>query len=126
MFEIRNRKFDFLGSGKVFMTRKLMLQKEVKRMVGILVKKYQPQKVILFGSFVHGDVHEWSDLDIVIVRETDKRIYDRIAEVVELCKPVVAVDFIVYTPKEFEQMQIEEPFVHDEIVEKGKILYEAA
>lgn len=108
------------------MTRKQRLQKEIKRIVEVLVKNYHPEKVILFGSLVSGEVHEWSDVDIVVVKNTSARIYDRIGEVVKLCRPKIAVDFIIYTPEEFERIQKEEMFVKEEIVEKGEILYEAA
>ena len=106
------------------MTRRQILKNEVKRITNVLIKKYRPQKIILFGSLVRPKVHQWSDIDLVVVKKTKKRIYDRIGEVVSLCDPEVAVDFIVYTPEEFEKMGKEEPFVYNEVVENGKILYE--
>ena len=108
------------------MTQKQKLENEVKRIADILIKEYNPIKIVLFGSLASGKVHEWSDIDIAVVKETDKRIYDRIGEVISLCKSREAVDFIVYTPEEFEEMQRIEPFVQEEIVNKGKVLYEAA
>ena len=108
------------------MTQKQKLENEVKRIADILIKEYNPIKIVLFGSLASGKVHEWSDIDIAVVKETDKRIYDRIGEVISLCKSREAVDFKVYTPEEFEEMQRIEPFVQEEIVNKGKVLYEAA
>jgi predicted nucleotidyltransferase len=34
---------------------------------------YKPEKVILFGSFAEDDIHEWSDIDMVIIKETSLR-----------------------------------------------------
>ncbi len=104
--------------------RKKLLQKELKRMVTVLKEKYHPQKIILFGSFADGELKEWSDIDILIVKNTHQRLIDRIGKVIDICNPKIATDFIVYTPLEFRQLSKIEPFVQKEIVEKGKVLYE--
>ncbi len=104
--------------------RKDLLQEELARILSVLKEKYRPQKVLLFGSLAEGKVDEWSDLDLLVVKNSRKRFLDRIGEVLDLCSPSVGTDFIVYTPEEFKTMVEEEPFVRDEIVGKGKVLYE--
>lgn len=104
--------------------RKRLLQDELERILLLLKEKYRPQKVILFGSLAEGKVDEWSDLDLLVVKKSRKRFIDRIGEVLDLCTPSVGTDFIVYTPEEFKMMVEEEPFVRDEIVGKGRVLYE--
>jgi len=87
--------------------------------------EYNPEKVILFGSLADGDVGEWSDLDLVIVKETSKTFLQRLREVALLCRPTVGVDFLVYTPQEFADMIADgNPFIIEEVVRKGKVLYE--
>ncbi len=44
--------------------RKAALEAELKRILPIIIEKYQPEKIILFGSLATGDVHEWSDIDL--------------------------------------------------------------
>jgi hypothetical protein len=44
--------------------------------------------------------------------------------VLELLKPQVDVDVLVYTPREFEQLSQERAFVRQEIVTKGRVVYE--
>jgi hypothetical protein len=44
--------------------------------------------------------------------------------VLELLKPQVGVDVLVYTPEEFEQLSKERAFVRQEIVAKGRVIYE--
>lgn len=99
------------------------LRKEAVRIAEVLAKNYQPEKIILFGSAVSGRVGEWSDLDMVIIKKTNKRFCDRIAEVLSLSEPKEAVDFLVYTPEEFEDMAGWNYFVKDEIIDKGETLY---
>ena len=99
-------------------------QQELKRIVSVLVKKYQPLKIILFGSALTGKTHQWSDLDLVVIKKTKKRFSDRIGELISLSEPKVPTDFLVYTPEEFEKMSQDNYFIQDEILKKGKTLYE--
>ena len=101
------------------------LNKALKQILETLITEYQPEKVILFGSMATGQVGEWSDLDLVIIKETTKPFIQRSEEVALLCMAPVGVDYLVYTPAEFEQMIAEEnPFIVKEILNQGKILYE--
>jgi predicted nucleotidyltransferase len=103
--------------------REILLQKELDRMVKILKQKYCPQKIILFGSLANGKLKDWSDLDLLIIKGTHRRLIDRIEEVIRMCRPKVATDFIIYTREEFEELSRNESFVRKEIIEKGRILY---
>jgi len=93
-------------------------------MLFILKTEYKPEKIILFGSLADGNVKEWSDIDLLIVKKSKKRFLDRIGEIIELCSPSVGTDFIVYTPEEFRRLAEEEPFIQEEILKKGTVLYE--
>ncbi|MGQ9623573.1 MAG: nucleotidyltransferase domain-containing protein [Candidatus Caldatribacteriaceae bacterium] len=104
--------------------RKILLEEELSRMVAILVEKYQPEKIVLFGSLAEGHVHEWSDIDLLIIKETNKRPTERVLEVVQLVQPRVGIDLFVYNPSEIETMLEEKvSFVYD-IMKTGKVLYE--
>ena len=105
--------------------RKQRRERELMRVVDVIVRHYHPRKILLFGSLATGDVHEWSDVDIVIVMDTKARLIDRIGEVLSLCRPRVAMDFLVYTPEEFDRLARDEQFVQEEIVERGRVLYAA-
>ena len=41
-----------------------------------------------------------------------------------LLRPRIGLDLLVYTPDEFEQLCRERPFFRDEVLGKGKVLYE--
>lgn len=105
--------------------RKKDLKRELKRIVDVLVRNYSPEKIILFGSLAQGDVHEWSDIDLVIIKETEERFIKRLHNVRLMTRPTEAVDFIVYTPREISGMQKEgRRFLIKEILERGQVLYE--
>lgn len=46
----------------------------------IIIKKYKPEKIILFGSLATGKVHEWSDIDLAIIKETPLNYFERLLE----------------------------------------------
>jgi predicted nucleotidyltransferase len=107
------------------MDRKAQLEQELKRATDILVREYQPQRMILFGSLATGQVHEWSDIDLAIVKETSRRFIDRIGDVLQLTHPQVGFNVVVYTPQEVDQMSASDHYFWvDEIVKKGKVLYD--
>jgi hypothetical protein len=80
------------------------------------------------GDFIrdsgHGQVHEWSDIDLVVIEQTQLPFFQRIKKIRKLIKPKVGMDIMVYTPDEFDQLCIDRPFFREEIVAKGKIVYE--
>lgn len=106
--------------------RKTLLLRELDRIVKALKDDYGAQKIILFGSLADGQIHEWSDIDLTVVRETDKKGPDRFIEVVDLCRWKVATHVIVYTPEEFERLEADPTsFLNTEVLSKGKVLYAA-
>jgi predicted nucleotidyltransferase len=105
-------------------SRQALLQAELTRFLPLLLEHYHPERVLLFGSLAHGNTGDWSDIDLVIVKETEKHFLDRTKDVMQLLKPRVGVDILVYTPAEFAQLSQERAFVRDEIMGKGKVLYE--
>lgn len=104
--------------------RQRLLKRELARWKPLLIKHLNPEKIILFGSLPNQAVHEWSDVDLVIIQQTELPFTKRIREVLLLLQPKVGVDLLIYTPDEFEQMSKERLFVQKEILKKGKVIYE--
>jgi predicted nucleotidyltransferase len=105
--------------------RQQKLAAALDHIMQVLTTQYHPEKVILFGSLAEGTAHEWSDIDLVIIKDTPLPFLQRLKEVALLCLAPVGVDYLVYTPNEFTQMITENnPFIVKEVVQKGKVLYE--
>jgi predicted nucleotidyltransferase len=47
-----------------------------------LLKNYDPEKIILFGSYARGDADEYSDYDIIVIKSTDKPFLERLQDMV--------------------------------------------
>ncbi len=93
-----------------------------------LLAEYDPIKVILFGSYAHGHPDRDSDIDLLIIKETDQRLIDRWVEVQGLLTGLhrhLPVETLVLTPAELdERLRIGDQFIMD-IMERGKVLYAA-
>lgn len=112
------------GQRKYSFERKKLLKQEMDRCLSLLRKLGTPEKVILFGTLAKGLVHEWSDIDLVIVERTQLPFFQRIKKVRKLLQPKVGMDIMVYTPEEFDQLCADRPFFREEIIGKGEIVYE--
>ncbi len=77
-----------------------LLAESLDELLPVLIEEYDPDKVVLFGSMARGNVAEWSDLDLLIVKETDEPFLERSVRVALLCRAMVGVDYLVYTPAE--------------------------
>ncbi len=99
-------------------------QKELERILQAL-RLYRPQRVILFGSFARGDDHGLSDVDLLIIKETDRPFVERIGEVLALCDSSLPIEPLVYTPAEFARLVEERnPFI-EQVLREGKVIYES-
>ena len=103
-------------------SRAMRLNSELNRIVEIL-KTRGVEKVILFGQLVDGRVGSTSDIDLIIVENTDKRFLDRLGDVYSAVQPRVATDLLVYTPDELERLVEESSFVREAVL-RGRVVYE--
>lgn len=50
-----------------------LYQEEIKKITTKIVKKYKPEKIILFGSFTWGKPTKDSDVDLLIIKNIKKK-----------------------------------------------------
>lgn len=104
-------------------------KKEIERLVQVIKDKYQPEKIILFGSAAHSDMNASSDIDLLIIKPSQKKRYYRAQDVFTILKDTkrtLPLDAIVLTPEEFEQGRQAKRYFIRQIVKEGKVLYEAS
>ena len=90
-----------------------------------IVSGFSPQKIILFGSYATGNPNNDSDLDLLIIKDTDLPRHKRSFEIQKsLIGSMIPMDILVYTSKEFElEKNIKNSFLYSAI-QTSKILYE--
>ena len=103
------------------------IKEEIKKIIEQIKDKYKPKKIILFGSFAWGKPNKNSDIDLLIIKDTKKDYYQRIPEVRSLLHNIDrAFDILVMTQKEVaKRLKLGDFFIED-ILKKGKVIYEAS
>ena len=102
------------------------LQKVIRRIVEALTKEYQPERIILFGSYVSGKPRPDSDIDLLIIKETERPFFDRLTEVRRIASDArrgYPFDPLVMTPKELKTKLARGDQFFEEIMSTGSVLY---
>jgi uncharacterized protein len=101
------------------------LEADLDWLVGRIRDGYEPEKIILFGSLARGDTHEWSDIDLIVVKDTDASYGQRVKELLPVLRGWRGgADIIVYSLEEYTRAREQgSPFL-SEAQGDGVILYE--
>ena len=102
-----------------------VVERKLKEITEKIVKEYQPEKIILFGSWAWGTPHPDSDVDLLIVLRSSKPRLERERELNVILYPrEMPLDLIVYTPDELEQSisKNRNLFIED-VIRNGRVLY---
>ena len=101
--------------------------------IDVLQKKFQPlfkehniQKAILFGSLARNEASRHSDIDLILIKNTHLRFFDRYEGILvsfSQALPEWDVDILIYTPEELAKIS-HRHFIK-RALEEGKILYES-
>lgn len=99
-------------------------QKKLDQVVKLIVKKFKPEKIILFGSYAWGKPTKDSDVDLFIIKKTDD-IMQTEMEIDGSIRPrPFPIDLIVYHPENVKKRIKMNDFFIKDVTFKGKILYE--
>lgn len=100
----------------------------IRQIVDKLERDYKPRKIILFGSYAYGNPGPDSDIDLLIIKDTEERFIDRCFKVRRVLSDptrMFPLEIVVLTPDEISQrLAIGDQFI-EEIIEKGEVLYAA-
>jgi predicted nucleotidyltransferase len=102
-----------------------MDQEQLQKVAAIIAEKFNPVRIILFGSHARGAATEDSDLDLFVEMETDRRPPERAIEVSAMfgLRPW-PLDVVVYTPSEVARLRGIQGTLLSVIEAEGKVLYE--
>ena len=107
------------------MPRTEVTQEVLDGIVERIVAAFHPHKIILFGSYAKGNAREDSDVDLLVIMDSDERPARRCMRVSEVAGlPEIPKDILVRTPEEIKQrLEINDFFIMD-ILQTGRVLYE--
>ncbi len=104
----------------------MVKRSQIRAFSEAIVRRFHPQRIVLFGSYAYGNPTEHSDVDLLVImprmRERGERISVRIRHTIPRDFPL---DLLVRTPADIaKRLRWGDPFI-TELFEKGQVLYEA-
>jgi len=96
------------------------VQRFIEQVLPRLWRAIRPQRMILFGSRIRGEVRPGSDLDVIVVAEAFQGMsfFERMPYLLRLADFDKHIDFFCYTPEEFQRIQARS-FIIEEAVRTG-------
>ncbi len=100
---------------------------KINEIVYRIASKFNPERIILFGSYANGTQKEDSDIDLLIIQETDLPPQKRGFEIrMSLIGSMMPFDILIYTKSEYEQEKENRFSFLNSAIKNAKVLYERA
>ena len=91
-----------------------------------IAREFQPERIILFGSYAYGTPSTDSDVDILVVMPFKGKAARKALDILSKVKPGFPIDLLVRTPEQVRERLANNDFFMREIFARGQVLYEAA
>lgn len=99
--------------------------KKIELVTDTLVREFNPEKVILFGSWAWGNPTADSDVDLFVIKDTEDSTRELAREINGSISPrPFPIDVIVYRPEQVEASLESGNFFIEDIITNGRILYD--
>ena len=109
------------GNGK----RARISQRAINAVARRIAEKFDPEQIVLFGSYAYGKPHPYSDVDLLVVMKTQARARVKQLEIARALSPhQFGMDILVRSPQQLKERLAMGDYFLREILTKGKILYE--
>jgi predicted nucleotidyltransferase len=90
-----------------------------------IAEKFQPERIILFGSYASGKPTEDSDVDLLVILPFEELPVEKAIAIRQQIKAPFPLDLMARTPQQIQQrMEMGDFFIQD-IMKNGRVLYEA-
>lgn len=100
-------------------------RRAINDIVKHIANKFDPERIILFGSYAYGKPHPYSDVDLLVVMKTKERPLAKQLEISRALSPhPFGMDILVRAPKQLKERIAMGDYFLREIVTKGKVVYE--
>ena len=109
-----------------FMMDNMDFNSEINLIRDQLIKKFKPEKIILFGSLARGEINKNSDIDLLIIKNDKQKRPFRIKAVFEAIRGIkrnFPLDALVYTQEEIEKRLVLGDHFIKNVFTEGKVLY---
>jgi predicted nucleotidyltransferase len=89
-----------------------------------IVREFQPERIILFGSYAYGQPRPDSDVDLLVVLPFEGKAFRKSVEILNRISPEFSVDLLARRPEDTARRYAEGDPLIREALDHGKVLYE--
>ena len=98
---------------------------EIQTVCEQIARDFRPERIILFGSHAYGEPTPDSDVDLLVVMPFEGRHTRQAIRMLTQLNVLTPIDLLVRTPEQVEERLAMGDFFMREILEQGKVMYEA-
>jgi uncharacterized protein len=105
----------------------MLNDKDIEKIINSISNEYEPEQIILFGSYATGLANENSDLDLLIIKDSLKSRIERGIELKKLIRKhkwMFPIDILVYTHEELINENYGKNSFVNKVLKEGKVVYE--
>ena len=104
----------------------MVTRQQIEDFVRQVAERYQPEKIILFGSYADGQPGEDSDVDVLVVMRNARRLGRHPAAAIRMkVRADFPVDMLVREEREVLRRVRERDLFMLDVTERGRVMYEA-
>ena len=90
-----------------------------------IAREFNPERIILFGSYARGAASDDSDVDLLVVLDCPGKPWKLATQIRHRVRPQFSLDLLVRSPQELRSRVAQRDPFFLEITEQGDVLYEA-
>jgi len=98
---------------------------KIRELTSQIVRQFNPERIILFGSYAYGQPDNDSDVDMLVVLRFKGKPVRKAIEIRNSVNAGLPLDLIVRTPEQVAERISQNDWFMREILERGRTLYEA-
>ncbi len=102
----------------------MVTMQQIEEVSSRIAARFQPEKIILFGSYAYGEPTEESDVDLLVIMPFEGHNVRKALEIVTHVDPPFGIDLLVRQSEQIAQRLAWNDWFLHEIMQKGKVLYE--
>jgi len=98
--------------------------KEIESLSERIAREFNPERIILFGSYAYGEPGPDSDVDLLVILPFEGRNFWKSLEILNRVNPGFPLELLARRPQDTARRYAEGDPLIREALDRGKVLYE--
>ena len=102
----------------------MVAMSKILELSGQIVREFDPERIVLFGSYAAGTERPDSDVDLLVILSFEGSGFRKSLEILNRVSPAFSVDLLARRPDDTERRYAEGDPLIREALDRGRVLYE--